>query len=257
MGEANVICIKWGSAFGPEYVNRLRAGVRRNITGDLRFFCITDDRAGIDPEVEVIDLTPEPFQAELEAGRIAAARSGPIQKITLRRPGLIPDLRGPLLSLDLDVVVTGPLDDLIAYAPGKVCMRKVWGKPSRYAGLGNSSAVRYDPTLHSYLYERMAANPEEEIIRNSGSEQSYLSWAAHEAGDFEPFPDAWIASFKYDCRPMRPLNLFVEPHLPDDARIVCFHGRPKMSEAVDGYRSDPLHSTRPCSWLRKNWIGPE
>jgi len=253
MTEANVICMKWGSAFGPEYVNRLYGGVRRNLNGPLRFICVTDDRAGIRREVEVIDWVKEPFHDRMMDALSKAPRQCPIQKITLRKPDLVPDLRGPLLSLDIDVVVTGPMNDLMEFAPGKVCMRREWSPPSRRSGLANSSAVRYDPALHGYLYERMAQDPWTEVMTANGSEQSYVSYLAHEMGDLEYFPDRWCASFKYDCRPKRPLNLIRPPGLPSDTRLVFFHGRPKMSEAVKGYRSDPLHSTRPAKWLTDAW----
>lgn len=253
MSETNVICMKWGRAFGPEYVNRLYRGVRRHVTGDLRFMCITDDRHDIRPEVEVIPYSPEPFHDKMMDALSRAPRQCPVQKIAMRRPDLVPDLNGPILSLDIDVVVTGSLNDLLSYSPGKVVMRRVWGTPSRRAGLANSSAVRYDPSVHAYLYETMARDPETEVLKANGSEQSYLSYTAQEAGDLVYFPDEWCASFKYDCRPRRPLNLILAPRLPSDARLVFFHGRPKMTEAVAGYRSDPLHSTRRADWLVDAW----
>ena len=43
----NVICMKWGTKYGPEYVNRLYAMVRRHLTGDFRMVCLTDDPTGI------------------------------------------------------------------------------------------------------------------------------------------------------------------------------------------------------------------
>jgi hypothetical protein len=253
MGELNVICMKWGTAFGPEYVNRLYRGVRRHLHGDLRFICVTDDRSDIRPEVEIVDYKPEPFENELAAALAVSPRRGKMKKITMQKPGLVPDLVGPLLSLDIDVVVTGPLDDLYSYAPGKICMRRVWAKPSRLVGLGEGSACRFDPAIHSYLYEDIARDPSGCVAKASGSEQSYISWSAFDHGDFSPFPDEWCVSFKYDCRPRRPMNLFQSPRLPSDARLIFFHGKPKMAEAVNGYRADPFHSTRRAEWLSDAW----
>lgn len=253
MVEVNVICMKWGKVFGPEYVNRLYRGVQRNLEGDLRFLCVTDDRIGLRPEVEVIDYRPGDFEARLAAALQKAPRRGPMQKLAMQRCGLVPDLKGPLLALDIDVVVTGPLDDLFAYEPGKVCMRRAWAKPSRWSGLANGSACRFDPALHGYLYEDIARDTETCVLAANGSEQSYVSWSAQEHGDLAFFPDRWCASFKYDCRPMRPLNLFLKPHLPADTRLVFFHGSPKMAEAVSGYWTDPLHTTRPAPWLTDAW----
>ena len=34
---ANVVCMKWGTRYGPEWVNRLAAMVRRNTTWTVRF----------------------------------------------------------------------------------------------------------------------------------------------------------------------------------------------------------------------------
>jgi hypothetical protein len=195
----------------------------------------------------------EPFHEVMQTSLRISARRGPMRKVSMFRPDLIPDLEGPLLALDLDIVVTQDLADLAEYAPGKVCMRRVWTTPSRMVGLGHGSVLKFIPSQHSYLYENIARNTQSEILRANGSEQSYTSYSAFEAGDFEPFPDEWIASFKYDCRPLRPLNLLMEPKLPAQARVVCFHGNPKMHEAVAGYRSDPLHFTRSAGWLREAW----
>jgi hypothetical protein len=119
--------------------------------------------------------------------------------------------------------------------------------------LANSSAVRFDPTRHQYLYEKMARDPWGEVMKANGSEQSYISWTANEHGDLALFPDKWCASFKYDCRPIRPLNMILAPRLPSDSRLVFFHGRPKMEEAVTGYRAGPFHTTRPAPWLTEAW----
>ena len=44
------------------------------------------------------------------------------------------------------------------------------------------------------------------------------------------------------------------PRLPAGGRVVCFHGRPKMPEAVEGYRGSLIRRSRPCPWLREHWI---
>jgi hypothetical protein len=255
MSALTCICLKYGSLYGPEYVNRLLAGLRRNSVHDVNLWCMTDDRRGIDPSVGVLPLSEEPFAARMEAALATAPKRGRLKKISLFRPGLIPGHRGPILVLDLDVAITGPIDPLFDHAPGKVCMRREWRGSSRAPSIGHGSVERFDPVLHPYLYEFMAQDPEAAVAFGGGSEQTYTSKSAVQAGDFEPFPDDWIVSFKYDCRPPRPLNLLLQPRLPKDAKVVCFHGRPKMEDAVAGYRAGPFHSTRACTWLRNAWIG--
>lgn len=48
--------MKWGTKYGPEYVNRLYAMVRRHLSGDFRFVCLTDDSTGIRSEVQCLPI---------------------------------------------------------------------------------------------------------------------------------------------------------------------------------------------------------
>ena len=50
--------MKWGTKYGPEYVNRLYGMVRRHLRGDFRFVCFTDDVTGIRPEVDHVVTFP-------------------------------------------------------------------------------------------------------------------------------------------------------------------------------------------------------
>ncbi|MCG6904902.1 MAG: glycosyl transferase [Rhodobacter sp.] len=251
---ANVICIKWGTLFGPEYVNRLYSGVRRNLAGKVRFFCMTEDAAGFHPDIEVLPLPVEPFHEPMNAALAVANRQGAMRKVSLFRPGLIPDLQGPLLGFDLDVVITGALDDLLVQDPGRVLMRADWVEARRGRKTGHGSVFRYDPGLHPWLYEVLAADPTGQVEKARGSEQRYTSTLAQEKGAFAYIPGDQVVSFKHDCLRLPPLNYVERPKLPANARVVCFHGRPKMPEAVQGYRGSWLRWSRPCDWLRDHWI---
>ena len=60
----NVICMKWGVKYGPEYVNTLRSMLTRHLQRPHRFICYTDDGKGIGPGVEIkalptMDLPPD------------------------------------------------------------------------------------------------------------------------------------------------------------------------------------------------------
>ncbi len=251
---ATVVCIKWGTVFGAEYVNRLYSGVRRNLSGPVRFLCMTEHADGLHTDVEVLDLPVEPFQDEMDAALQVANRQGAMRKVSLFKPGLIAGLDGPVLGFDLDVVITGALDPLLDFAPGNVIMRRDWVEARRGRPTGHGSVFRYDPALHPWLYERLAADAGWEVAKARGSEQRYTSTLAQEKGAFAYIPDAWVVSFKHDCLGLPPVNYLRDPVLPEEARVVCFHGRPKMPEAVEGYRGSLLRWSRPCGWLREHWI---
>ncbi|MEM8981130.1 MAG: glycosyl transferase [Pseudomonadota bacterium] len=254
MDTATVVCIKWGTLFGPEYVNRLYSGVRRNLARPVRFICMTDQWAGFHEGVEVIDLPKEPFQSEMDAALAVANRQGAMRKTSLFRSGVIPDLDGPVLGFDLDVVITGDLEPIWSHAPGKVAMRADWVEARRGRATGHGSVFRYDPSLHGYLYDTLAKNPKATVEKARGSEQRHTSTVAQERDDFAYLPAEMVVSFKHDCLGLPPINYLRNPVLPSQARVVCFHGRPKMPEAVQGYRGSWLRASRPCAWLEDHWI---
>ncbi|NDV51938.1 glycosyl transferase [Yangia sp. PrR003] len=251
--RANIFCIKWGTAFGPEYVNRLYSGVRRHMDRPVRFFCMTEHAEGLHPDIEIIDLPVEPFAEPMAAALAVANRQGAMRKVSLFRPGLVPDLDGPVLGFDLDVVITGPLGELHDLAPGTIAMRHDWTEKRKGRPTGHGSVFRFDPARHGFLYEDLAANAYAEVEKARGSEQRYTSHKAMDRGVFTYIPDPWVVSFKYDCNPF-PGNWLHAPRLPEDARVVCFHGHPKMSEALEGYNGSFIRHSKPCDWLREHWI---
>ena len=106
-GQRHILCMKWGTKYGPHYVNRLYAMVRRHLSGDFNFVCLTDDPTGVRPEVQCLPIPP--LAIELAPGQ----RDGAWKKLTTFEADLH-GLKGTALFLDLDVVVVGPLDDFFA-----------------------------------------------------------------------------------------------------------------------------------------------
>ena len=252
MTTRSVACIKWGAKFSHEHVNRLYAGVARNLPPPFRFICVTDDPSGIRPEVEVIPLEDEPFSDTVRTLLSTSKRKGAFGKVSLFKPSLFPS-GGRVLGFDLDVVITGPLKDLFEVHPGKVCMRHDWLAKRRGRPDGHGSVFRFDPHLHCFLYEEFAASPGDWMRKSKFSEQKYTSMVAQGRGAFAYFPPHWIASFKRDSMRPFPLNHLLVPRQPPEARVVCFHGNPKIEEAIEGFRSGPLRSTLPCDWLKSHW----
>ncbi len=251
MKPANIVCIKWGDKFPPYYVNRLYAGVARSLQRPFRFVCFTEHPEGIREEVELHPLPVVPFEEEMVVAMTTGKRRGAWRKVTMMKPDLI-GLDGPTLVMDLDVIVTGPLDDLFEHAPGKVCMGREWRyKYTNQVG-GHGSVYRFEPGRHDYLYTDFEQDVAGSIALRG--EQKYISLTAHKLGDLEYFPDGWISSFKRKAIPKIPFNFFMEPRLPRDCRVMCFHGDPKMEEALVGEGSKLRYRTKPAPWLRQLWL---
>ena len=253
MSAVNIMCIKWGTLFGPEYVNRLYSGVRRNLSRPVRFMCMTEHADGLHPDIEVLELPVEPFADEMAKALAVANRQGAMRKVSLFKPGLVPDLEGPVLGFDLDVVITGSLDEIVDLAPGTIAMRHDWTEARKGRPTGHGSVFRFDPAIHAYLYDDLAANSYQEVEKARGSEQRYTSHKAMDNNQFTYIPGDWVVSYKYDCNPF-PGNYWRAPQLPDAAKVVCFHGRPKMPDAVAGYSGSFIRRSKPCDWLQEHWI---
>ena len=92
----NVICIKWGTKFGPEYVNRLYKMVQKNLSLPHRFVCFTDSAEGLAEGIEVRELPP--YEDNPNIGDKGW------RKLSLFNEQLA-DLEGTALFWDLDIVI--------------------------------------------------------------------------------------------------------------------------------------------------------
>ena len=137
----NIICMKWGNKFPVEYVNRLYAMVSRNMIGDFRFVCFTENSIGIRPEVETQDL-PE---LELQTG--SPERGW--KKLTVFKKGF-GGLSGPTLFLDLDVVIVGKLDVFFNH-PGDFLIAHDKKNPKKIEG--NSSVFRFEIGKYTHIID--------------------------------------------------------------------------------------------------------
>jgi hypothetical protein len=250
--SANVLCIKWGTKYGSEYVNRLYRGVRKHLTGDVRFICMTEIGDGIDPDVEVLPLPVTPFD---EASFDARKGGDTWRKVGLFQPG-IAGLDDDTLFLDLDIVITGSLDEFFTYEPGKFCVihdwlekRRAW-MPGRDGRVGNTSVFRFHPQKHTRVYEHFAAN-QSQVLDDFRIEQQYVTRTLTD--DLAFWPDEWVCSFKRQCRPTFPMNMIRQPHQPSEMRILAFHGFPLPEQAIEGYQASIFKSTLPATWLKDYW----
>ncbi|WP_372726169.1 hypothetical protein [Novipirellula sp.] len=250
--QANIVCIKWGTKYGSEYVNRLLRGIEKHLQMPFRFLCLTEKPEGIDKQVEIHPLPVTPF----DEGAFDARKGGETwRKVGLFQPGLA-GLEGDTLFLDLDVVLTGPLDDFFTFEPGRFCVihdwlekRRAW-MPGRDGKVGNTSVFRFNPERHSRVYQHFCDH-QAEVLETFRIEQQYVSRTLLD--DLAFWPEKWVCSFKRSCRPLFPLNLIREPYQPSEMRVLAFHGYPLPDQAIAGYQGGVFKSTLPATWLSAHW----
>lgn len=243
--QRHILCMKWGTKYGPEYVNRLYAMVRRNLRGDFKFVCLTDDGNGIHPEVTCLPIPS--LNLQLAPGQ----RDGAWKKLTTFEQDLH-GLRGTALFLDLDVVVVGSLDAFFEQ-PGEFLIIHDYARPWRRGRItGNSSVYRFELGAHADVLAYFRANMDK-VQAEYRNEQAYLSDVLHQQGKLAYWPDAWCPSFKYHGIPTWPTNYWEEPFVPEGARIMVFHGECNPPDALAGRRNRAFRFIRPATWVAKYW----
>jgi hypothetical protein len=237
---ATVLCMKWGTKYGPEYVNRLYAMVARRLARPFRFVCLTDDAAGIRADVACAPIPALPPIAQ------------PKERGWLKLASFSPELAGLLgdevLYLDLDVVILGSLGPLFEH-PGVLPLIRDWYHPVRL--VGNSSVYRYRPADQYALFDAFRADADA-IVGRVRNEQEFLSEYLEARGELSFWPKAWCQSFRVSCLAPWPLRAWQTPRKPPDCRVLVFHGEPKPPEALVG-RPGLGQTFRPAPWIADYW----
>jgi hypothetical protein len=245
----NILCLKWGSRYPSDYANKLYRGVESNLERPFRFFCCTDNAEGLDPKIEIIPFPENP----------GVKRGWPdvLVKLELTRAGF-GDLKGPTLFLDLDIVIMGSMEPFFDFEPGRFCIIHNWVNwrkklLGRRPHVGNSSVFRFNAGTESdYIYQTFLKEIHRAEDRSQfNTEQAFLTYAAK---DVVWWPEEWVRSFKWNCRPLFPLNLICAPQPPKNCSILVFHGKPDPEEAIHGYTGKTIrHHTRPAPWVGDYW----
>jgi hypothetical protein len=239
MEPVTILCMKWGSKYGPEYVNNLHNMVRRHLRRPHRFVCLTDDPGGIQ---QGVDCLPIP---ELQLPPNSPER-GWTKLVTYTTP--LYDIRGTVLFLDLDLLVVDAIDCLFE-PEGAFMIIKDWVKRGV---TGNSSVYRFQAGAHPDVLDYFRAHFPE-IRRRFRNEQEFLSDFLARQGKLRYWPAEWCRSFKHHCIRKGLAAWIRPPQQPPGARIVVFHGKPNPPDAVLGRGGKWYRPVLPAPWVAEHW----
>ncbi len=238
--QRHILCMKWGTKYGPEYVNRLYAMVRRHLSGDFNFVCLTDDSVGIRDEVQCLPIPDMNLPDGIpERGW---------KKLATFSPELH-GLEGTALFLDVDVVIVGSLDGFFE-VPGEFLIIHDYKRPWRITG--NSSVYRFEIGAHPDVLHYFRGHVDE-VRKQFRNEQAYLSDFIHQQKKLRYWPAGWCPSFKYHSIPPWPTNYWTEPVIPADARVIVFHGECNPPDALAGKRNRRFRFIKPATWVATHW----
>lgn len=212
LGAVRVLCVKYGSKYGPEWVLRLRSMVAKHLTYAHEFVCLTEN------PIEGVDCRPLGKQLPTWWS-----------KLSLFEPGAFP---GENLYLDLDVVLTANIDGLVDAArtdTARLWMRDDFSyslrKPREGLGsdmtrlLGGPGCCNSSVMLWSGDAVRRAWDDfKPEVMDRLHGDQNYLS-ALLWPNQIGLLPDELVCSFKYHIERGQA-----------QAPVVVFHGQPKTCD---------------------------
>lgn len=237
----NVVCLKWGTKYGAEYVNRLYRMVSRHLHRPFRFHCLTEDGRDLDPEIVVLPLA------------CTDGMSGWWYKLTLFRQDFF-GLRGQLLYLDLDLVITGNIDFLYE-TPGDFLIIRNWSRQLMW----NSSVMRFEIGAYAHIWARFASAAER-VMGEYNGDQEWIFQCVPEAGNW---PAEKILSYKksLDSKAYPLLEklggarlglkapVHLDTPLPEQAAIIVFHGKPDPEDVA----FQPSGLWKRASFVARHW----
>lgn len=196
-----VACVlKSGGIYDASWVVRLQAGVSRHLPIEHRFVCLSD-----------VDVPCE---------RIALEHDWPgwWSKIELFK------LKAPVLFFDLDTAIVGDLSDIareVVAIPGFHLLRDFY----RHDGWGSGVMGWSGPTAANDVlrwYRAFESDPEFWMKTCGGAgDQNFIERMQHRVTRcWHPDVARGIVSYKIHCR----------NGIPDAARVVCLHGKPKFED---------------------------
>ena len=208
--ELIVVCVFWGDKYPVEYVHKLRSMVARNMpTQRHRFVCLSD------VDIPGVDCIPV----------FANSWRGWWQKVALFTPRLFPG-GTRILYLDLDIVITRPIDDLVQmWGDDPLIMIKNFKSGYGHAA-HNSSVMMWvagDPRVAA-IHDLFSAD----VMDKLHGDQCWI-WRVLQ-DQITNWPLDLIQSYKCDCQNFVGVN----------TNIVVFHGDPKPHECQ-------------VEWVKHHW----
>jgi hypothetical protein len=200
-----IICIRWGTKFPDEYINRLFRGVSRNTSKEFLFTCFTNSQSNLDKNISV---RPIPlFTGDWYS------------KISLYNEELY-NPEDQVFFLDLDTVIIGDMDELLSYTGDFIIFRDFY-RPDGF----QSAFMSWRPHAVNHMWKNYTRGYKSRFGDQGWPEEQY------------PTADIWqekyygqIASYKKHIRDWRMGGIRGEKMSMDNVRVLCFHGRPALHE---------------------------
>lgn len=186
-----IVCVKWGTKYGTDPVNRLVRAIARHTRAPFRFVCITDQPAGDYDGRVLVKPFPE-FAAPFETLKSACRLKLAIFARGMLEPGL------PTIYIDLDTMIRGDIQrlaDQLMRQPGLYMLQNhfvQWWRLRQYVKLvaperyyfGNSSLLAFIPEQFHFIFDdfnRRMTSPPNPLPKYLKSDERFISYSARDS----------------------------------------------------------------------------
>lgn len=198
----------WGSKYPPHYVARLAAGLKRHIKQPFRFICISEEPEQVPHGIERIAIQNQSL----------IKVKGCFVRLEMFDPGWQKHhgIDGRLVSIDLDVVVTGPFDPLFDRPDNFVILQ---GANAKNPCPFNGSIFMVRAGAHSDVWQDFTLEAAQKIpFFEFPDDQAWLHHKIPNAAGWKVGPPSGVYGFQKKMWPKDSTDL------PKDARLVAFFG---------------------------------
>lgn len=232
----SIVTFKWTqhhyhTRFCSHYVNVLKNMVHRHYLHPFRFFCVTDDAAGLDKDIEVVPLWEDHANLRNPSNQLGPSCYRRLKVFSKEAKDIFGER---ILTLDLDTVIVADMSPL-------------WQRTEEFIAWGdthpqthyNGSMMLMTAGAREFIWTEFMPRQSPQMAhaaRHFGSDQGWISYR------LGPREARWgksdgIYSWRVHLQP-------AGGKLPDDARIVMFHGKQKPWDAgvINHY-----------GWINEHW----
>lgn len=222
----SVVCVKFGTGYDRQYVEKLRNMVARHLTLPYEFVCLTDDATPFDNVRSIVQ--PNGGYAKQWW-----------HKIHLFDRSL--SLNDTVLYFDLDVVICSNVDKLVTNDISSLFgIRDFNRKYQPDLKRLNSSVMAWNRNRFFYLYDQFT---QEHYSPKFHGDQDWIWHSAQHKIKF--WPDEWIQSYKWEIRNKQDLshragvggfkNINNNTVIDRECCVAVFHGNPNPADVQDKF----------------------